>query len=407
MLGAAGLIQPATVWAVRGKKNAAKPQQEKPKPAWNAGKQLVVVLLQGGPDGLSMAVPASDPLYRYLRPTTALAPDCGGADLGEGFLLHPAMSELAPFYARKKLAILPACGLPGIPANHATALAAFAQGGKDGGTSRGRTGWLGRLSVALGGGGGHMWVASQSAAYAGAPHYHMFAPGRGPALPGLPVADQSLFDAVGRLYAGKDPLARLFASGRRERQETLARLVAEARRVAMGAIAAPVFPDFAERFGARLAERRDAALGYLAIGGFDTHSGQGRTRGYLADRLRETARGLVGLAKSLGKAFDDTVIIALGEFGRTARENDFGGTDNGQGGVMFVLGGPVTGGALYGEWPGLAAHRLAGGRDVAVTTDWRDVVAGIATRHLGLPGKRLEEVFPGFTPAKDAPVLIG
>ncbi|EFL49926.1 protein of unknown function DUF1501 [Solidesulfovibrio fructosivorans JJ]] len=402
MLGAAGLACPTGIFAARGKKGRG--AKKKAQPVWRAGKQLVVLLLQGGPDGLSVVAPTGDPLYRYLRPTLALPADCGGLDLGDGFLLHPALADVAPFFGQKKLALIPACGLPGVRPQHAAAVAAFARGTAAGGS--GRTGWLGRLAVALGGGKGQMLVACRGDVYDGAPHYNMIAPGRGPRLPGLPVEDQTLFDAAGQLFSGKEPLAKAFAAGRNERREVLAKLLAEARRAAAGAIPAPAFPDFAERFGRELARRRDAALAYLAIGGFDTHSCQGVAKGYLADRLRETGQGLANMVKALGRHADDTVIVALGEFGRTARENGFGGTDNGQGGVMLALGGPVAGGRLYGDWPGLAGHRLAGGHDIPVATDWRDVIAGIAVRHLGLPESRLGDVFPGYKLAKDGPKIV-
>lgn len=411
-LGAVGLLEPAGAWAARAQKGG-KAQEAKPsgkggepgKASWRAGKQLVVVLLQGGPDGLSMVAPTTDPLYRYLRPTTALPADCGGFDLGQGFVLHPALAALAPYYTQKRLAVIPACAMPGVPAVHTVALADFARGGPQG--KSGKTGWLGRLSLALGGGSSQMLVASVSDVYDGAPHFNMIAPGRGPSLPALPVEGQALFEAAARLFSGKEVLAKPFMVGREARQDLLAKLLEESRRASVGAIPSPAFPDFAERFGRELAKRRDAALAFLAVGGFDTHSGQGGAKGYLADRLAETAKGLANLADGLGKAFDDTVIIALGEFGRSARENAFGGTDNGQGGVMLVLGGPVAGGELYGDWPGLFAHRLAAGRDVAATTDWRDVAARIAVRHLGLPDKRIGDVFPGFAPSVAPPPVVG
>ncbi len=415
-LGLTGLADAAGVAAAGAKKggreekfsakgSAKEADKARDKPAWREGRQLVVVFLQGGPDGLSVAAPAADPLYQALRPTTALSPDCGGLDLGRGFLLHPALAGLAPFYAKKKLAVIPACAMPGVAAVHGPAQADFARGVPAGKAAGGAKGWLGRLALALGGGASQMLVASQSDVYAGAPHYNMVAPGRGPSLPGLPVEDQALYEAAAKLYAGKEPLAKAFAKGREDRQDALAKLLEESRKAGAGAIPAPAFPEFAERFGRELAKRRDAALAYLAVGGFDTHSGQGGAKGYLADRLRETAQGLGRLAEGLGKAFEDTVIVALGEFGRGARENRFGGTDNGQGGVMLVLGGPAAGGQVLGEWPGLASHRLAGGRDVAVATDWREVAGQIAVRHLGLPEKRLADVFPGFSPS-GAPQVV-
>jgi uncharacterized protein (DUF1501 family) len=413
-LGAAGAFPAGVALAGRPAKHgdsgrdakASGKAGEPGKASWRVGRQLVVVLLQGGPDGLSVAAPTGDPLYPFLRPTTALVPGSGGLALGDGFVLHPALTALTPLYAQKRLAVIPACGMPGVATAHAAALADFAHGAPTAGKG-GKSGWLGRLALALGGGSSQMLVASQSDVYDGAPHYNMIAPGRGPSLPALPVEDQMLFETTAKLFAGQAPLAKTFAAGRTARQELLAKLLEESRRVAAGAIPAPVFAEFGEHFGRDLAKRRDAALAFLAVGGFDTHSGQGAARGYLADRLRETGQGLAGLVSGLGKAFDDTVVIALGEFGRSARENGFGGTDNGQGGVMLVLGGPVAGGRMHGEWPGLSAHRLGSGRDVAVTTDWRDVAARIAVRHLGLPDKKVGDVFPGFAPSVAPLAVVG
>lgn len=398
--------------AVFGAKRAAKSRashqsskETKPTSTWRSGKRLAVILLQGGPDGLSLVAPTRDPLYRYLRPTTALDAGPESLDLGDGFLLHPALSTLFPLWKRNRLLVIPACGLPGAPTDHAGAMAAFAAGSAS--QKRSGNGWLGRLSLALGGSSGQMLVASQSPVYKGAPHYKMLSAGRSRPLPSPVVAQQELIEEASRLFGRHDPLTASFASGRRTEAGHLRQLLAESRRAADDAVTAPTFAAFGERLGREMAERRDAALAFTAVGGFDTHVGQGTAKGYLADRLHETAEGLAGLVSGLGRAFDDTVVVALGEFGRRARENDFGGTDNGQGGVMFVLGGPVAGGRRLGVWPGLSEHRLADGRDVAVTTDWRDVVAEIAVKHLGLPEKRLGDIFPGFTPPKSPLGILG
>jgi len=334
----------------------------------------------------------------------ALTAKEAGLDMGSGFLLHPALAPLFPLWKSKRLAVIPACGLPGAPTTHAGALAGFAAGTVRPGRSTG-TGWLGRLSLALGGSSAQMVVGSLSPAFAGAPHYKLIASGRGHHLPPLVDANAGLFSAEEHLFGKRDPLDKAFVVGQRSREQALRAYLAEARQAASGAVAAPAFADFGERFGRELAGRRDAALAFTAVGGFDTHVGQGAATGYLADRLRETAKGMVGVTSGLGRTLENTVVVALGEFGRRARENAFGGTDNGQGGVMLVWGGPVAGGRLLGHWPGLAEHRLADGRDVAVTTDWRQVVAEIAVRHLGLPEKRLDVIFPGFTPSSPLGVL--
>ena len=414
-LGAVGALPGAGAWArkmsgggdaARDAKAGGSKGREPVKYSWRAGKQLVVVLLAGGPDSLSLAAPTADPLYASLRPTTALPRDCGGLDLGEGFVLHPALGALAPLYEQKKLAVIPACGMPGVVAAHAPALEDFERGMPEGAAKGARGGWLARLALALCGERAQIVTATPSGVYAGAAHYNMIAPGRGPAVPPLPVEDQALFEAVGKLFSRQGALGKAFVAGRGSRQELLARYLAEARRSAAAAIPAPTFAAFGERFGSELAKRRDAAAAFLAVGGFDTHSCQGGAKGYLADRLRETAQGLAGMVSGLGKAFDDTVIIALGEFGRSVRENGFGGTDNGHGGIMFILGGPTAGGKILGEWPGLSTHRLMGGIDLPMATDWRDVASVIAVRHMGLPDKKIADVFPGFAPAISPPGVM-
>jgi uncharacterized protein (DUF1501 family) len=112
--------------------------------------------------------------------------------------------------------------------------------------------------------------------------------------------------------------------------------------------------------------------------------------------LQPLADGLVALSKGLGQDWDDTVVAVISEFGRTVRENGNGGTDHGHGNVVWVLGGSVRGGRVYGDWPGLAKAQLYQGRDLAVTTDYRSVFAAILERHLGLADRELAQIFPGL-----------
>ena len=114
----------------------------------------------------------------------------------------------------------------------------------------------------------------------------------------------------------------------------------------------------------------------------------------MAKRLGYLADGLTGLVDGLGPAYKNTVILVLSEFGRTVQENGDGGTDHGHGNVSWVLGGPVRGGKVYGDWPGLAPERLYQSRDVAVTTDYRSIVGAVLHRHLRLGGNALARVLP-------------
>jgi uncharacterized protein (DUF1501 family) len=154
------------------------------------------------------------------------------------------------------------------------------------------------------------------------------------------------------------------------------------------------FPGVATRF-ARLLVRDDRIwLAFADLGGWDTHVNQGGAKGQLANHLQPLAEGLAALALGLGPRLDDTVILVMSEFGRTAHENGNKGTDHGHGTVMWVLGGPVAGGKVHGQWPGLSPDTLYQGRDLAVTTDFRSVIAATLERHLGLADRQIATVLP-------------
>jgi uncharacterized protein (DUF1501 family) len=147
---------------------------------------------------------------------------------------------------------------------------------------------------------------------------------------------------------------------------------------------------------ARLA-KADVGLeaGFVESGNWDHHAAEGGATGQLAGRLDDLARGIAALAADLGPRFEDTIILTMSEFGRTVAENGTRGTDHGHGNAMLVLGGTVRGGRVYGRWPGLTADARFEGRDLAVTTDFRDVFAEIVTRHLGAAPAALAHIFPG------------
>jgi uncharacterized protein (DUF1501 family) len=135
-------------------------------------------------------------------------------------------------------------------------------------------------------------------------------------------------------------------------------------------------------------------VAFTDIGGWDTHVNQGAAAGQLGNRLDDFARSIAALAADLGDALDETVILTMSEFGRAVSENGNRGTDHGHGNAMMVIGGGVRGGRVYGKWPGLAVEQRYDRRDLAVTTDFRDVFGEIVTRHLGVADAR--GVFPGY-----------
>ena len=135
-------------------------------------------------------------------------------------------------------------------------------------------------------------------------------------------------------------------------------------------------------------------VAFLDIGGWDHHINEGGVTGQLSNQLRELSQGLGALYRDLGDRMEDVLILTMSEFGRTVEENGNAGTDHGHANVMFALGGPVKGGRIYGRWPGLASEQLYEGRDLALTTDFRDVFAEVLVRHLGC--SNTDAIFPDF-----------
>jgi uncharacterized protein (DUF1501 family) len=136
---------------------------------------------------------------------------------------------------------------------------------------------------------------------------------------------------------------------------------------------------------------------FVDIGGWDTHVNQGAEQGQLSLRLDELGRALTAFSADLGERMRDVVVLTMSEFGRTVRENGTSGTDHGHGTAMLVMGGGVKGGRVAGRWPGLDVQSRFEGRDLAVTTDFRDLFAEVLTRHLGPVD--LAAVFPGHSAA--------
>src|SRR5581483_278834 len=365
-------------------------------------KRLVVLMLRGAVDGLSLVAPHADSDYYALRPNIAI-PRPGGAggllDLDVRFGLHPALAPLMPLWQARQLAFVDAAGSPDRTRAHFDAQD-YMESGTPGVKSTG-DGWMNRLLGQL---------PQQPGALA--------AVSFGPVLPRICSGPQSVANvplgraasrptamdrpeinsAFDRMYAGAGSLGEAYREGRRSRQEILAELSEPAAMEAQQADnGAPPPQGYAQDTAqlARLMQRNPRLqLAFMQLGGWDTHVNQGAADGQLARRLQPLGEGLAQLASGLGPLWNDTVVVVMSEFGRTARENGNHGTDHGHGNLMWVLGGPVAGGKVYGEWPGLAAAALHEGRDLAVTTDFRTVLARVCGQHLRLPDRRLDAVFP-------------
>jgi len=368
---------------------------------------LICIFQRGAADGLNMVVPVGDDNYYKNRPTIKIAQPSGAAgaaiDLDGFFGLHPSLAPFKELWDDGVLAAVHATGSPDGTHSHFDAMD-FMERGTPGSKSI-PTGWIGRHlgSVDTSGntspfravGMGTLVQASlrgpvSATALRSIADFHLGGKGA--------VASQiATFQAsLSSLYAD-DAWLDLQAQQTVNAINTLAAKNPGAYQPQNGA----KYPD--TDFGSammQVAQLIKADLGMevacVDLGGWDTHASQGGATGQQADLLAELAGGLAAFHADLADRMSRIIVVTMSEFGRRLLENGSGGTDHGHGNCMFVLGGGVNGGKVYADWPGLAPEQLSSPGDLAITTDYRTVLAEIVDRRLLNP--KLADVFPGFTP---------
>ena len=369
-------------------------------------RRLVVIFQRGAADGLNIVVPHAEPAYYAMRPSINI-PRGAVINLDGFFGLHPALSALQPIWDQKHLAIVHAAGSPDPTRSHFDAQD-FMESGTPG-VKATEDGWLNRSLRSL---------ASSGDAFR--------AVAMGPALPRIlqgsepavamnnindfglggrkPASLENTFEAM---YAGSVDAV---LHGSAHETFDAVKMLHSADPAQYAPAAGANYPR--GRFGdslKQLAQLIKANLGveiaFADIGGWDHHVNEGSTEGQIANVLREFSQSLGAFWIDLGDLREDTVIVTMSEFGRTARENGNRGTDHGHANVMFVFGGPVNGGRVYGRWPGLDSSQLYENRDLALTTDFRTVLGEAVYQHLG--NKDLAQVFPGFSPHPKFLGLLG
>ena len=371
-------------------------------------KVLIAVFQRGAVDGLSMVVPHGDPDYYPARGGIAIARPAAGAsdatlDLDGFFGLHPAMAPLQPLWDARRLAVVHACGSPDTSRSHFDAQD-YMESGTPGVKST-PDGWLARGLQAA-----PRPSPSPFRAVAMGSRLPRVLRGEAGAVAMNSIADFDVKSDAGQAMSGGVNTRRGFESmyegGVRDLLYGTGRETFEAvkmlRSVSPEGLAPANGAHYPRgRFGDSLRQiaqliRADVGLevAFADTGGWDTHAAQGAERGQLANRLTDFAQGLAALDRDLGDRMADVVVLTMSEFGRTVRENGNRGTDHGHATAMMVLGGPVRGGKVYGRWPGLRREQLFEGRDLAVTTDFRDLFAEVARRHLAVPATA--PLFPGF-----------
>jgi uncharacterized protein (DUF1501 family) len=362
--------------------------------------RLIVVFLRGAIDGLSVVVPYQEPTYYLDRPTIAIpqpGQTNGAIDLDGKFGLHPALAPLFPLWQQKSLAFVHACGSNDETRSHFDAQDYLESGTP--GVKTTRDGWMNRL----------LGVMSDKnpiqAVSVGATTPRILLGKR--AVANLPsgrnagnrqqIDKPQIASAFDRLYGNNDALSQTYREARIARTELLKDLEAEMKMANNGATLPNGFPDDAQRLARLMARDPRIQLSFLAVGGWDTHINQGAGQGQLARNLDQLGKGLIALQTGLGAVYQNTTIIVMSEFGRTIKENGNGGTDHGHGNVMWLLGGGIRGGTIYGKWNGLEPAQRYQGRDLAVTTDFRDVLGAVLKRRFGVEGNKLQQIFPKYT----------
>jgi uncharacterized protein (DUF1501 family) len=376
-------------------------------PAGARRKTLIAIFQRGAVDGLNVVVPYQEPAYYDLRPSIAIPKPNGGneaaLDLDGFFGLHPSLAAFKPLWDTKRLAIVHASGSPDNTRSHFDAQD-YMESATPGVKST-ADGWLNRFLQT-----NADPQKSLFRAVSMTQNMPRVMQGRAATLAIANLSDfniragQSSASVQGgfeAMYDDKFVKDALHGTGREtfEAINYLKQVNPSQYKPENGA----VYPQ--NQLGnslRQIAQLIKAGVGlevaFTDVGGWDTHVNEGNQQGQLGNLLRQFSNSIAALATDLGQRMDDVVILTMSEFGRTARENGNRGTDHGHANAMFVVGNSVRGGKVYGDWPGLKSDQLYEGRDLALTTDFRDVFGEIAQKHLG--AGNLKSIFPGYAGGK-------
>ncbi len=366
----------------------AKPSPDDPR--------FVFVLLRGGLDGLA-AVPAiGDAHFASARGALAQFPAEPLPLEGTPFALHPNLTALHAMFRRSEALVVHATGLSTYrERSHFDAQQVLESGGLR--PYELATGWMGRALAAMGSRSGLALTTAVPLVMRGSDRVDTWAPSA------LPEPTGELIARLEMLYAGdaqlRDALAR--AKGLRAAAPDMASTGA-----AMGGGGRSQAVTLARKAGEFLAGERGPRMAVIEMGGWDTHANQMGANAALANNLRALDDALDALRLSLGSVWSRSVVLVATEFGREVAANGTLGSDHGTGGAAFVLGGPVKGGRVIADWPGLAKADRFEGRDLRVTTDLRAVMKGLLSDHLRLSARVIEaDVLPGSAASKAVELL--
>ena len=364
-------------------------------PTGGKNKRLVVIFQRGAADGLNIVVPHGESAYYSMRPSINI-PRNAVLDLDGLFGLHPSMSALQPLWDQRHLAIVHAAGSPDNTRSHFDAQDYMESGTP--GRKATQDGWMNRALPRAAG------KVSPVRAVSLGPVLPRSMRGPVPAIAMQTIDSFQVRDAEAamqfeKMYtAARDPMIQ--AAGR-ETFEAVALLQSVQRQQYTPASGAAYprgrFGQSLQQIAQLIKSNVGVEMAFADIGGWDHHVneiGPRPSEGQLANLLREYGQALSAFWTDMGDRMNDVVVVTMSEFGRTAKENGNRGTDHGHANSMFVMGGAVHGGKVYGQWPGLEKEQLYEGRDLALTTDFRRVLGEAVAVHLANP--QLSTVFPAF-----------
>lgn len=368
---------------------------------WSAAPKqprLLVVFLRGGYDAANLLVPTSSQFYYDIRPNIAIprpSTELNSALALDGdWGLHPALREsLFPLYQRGQLAFVPFAGTEDVSRSHFETQDSIELGQPVAGIKNYRSGFLNRLAATLGGGQPFAFTDQLPIILQGG----VQVPNMALRTLAKPALDSRQSAIIAAMYQGT-ALGPQVAGGFAVRADMAAEMTTEMAAASRNAPSAKGFELEARRIARLMREKY--GIGFVDVGGWDTHVGEGAATGYLAGRFDELGRGLAGFADEMGGDWNNTVVVVVSEFGRTLRENGNRGTDHGHGSVFWVLGGAVKGGRVLGEQVQVAQAALFQNRDYPVLNEYRALFGGLFASMYGLSAQQIDGIFAGVTPSK-------
>jgi uncharacterized protein (DUF1501 family) len=363
--------------------------------------RLLLVFLRGAYDAANVLAPVSSDFYYHSRPSLAIArPDVGNPNaalsLTTEWGLHPALRDsIFPLWGKREIAFVPFTGTSAdLTRSHFETQDTIELGQSAGGARDYRSGFMSRLAAELTRVKPISFTDQLPLIFRGKSQV----PNNSINNIGKPGVDDRQAQLITEMYRQSD-LAASVSEGFRVRDDVYRSISQEMTAANRGAVSPRGFELSARRIGRLMREQFN--LGFVDVGGWDTHVNQGAANGYLADRLGELGRALAGFSEEIGPAaWRDTVVVVISEFGRTFRENGDHGTDHGHGSVYWVIGGGINGGHIHGEQVKVDQSTLFQNRDYPVLTDYRALFAGLFGRMYGLDNAAVQRIFMDVRPAE-------